>query len=64
MRFTFGEYQLDAEARALQQNGQRVHVEPKVFDLLVYLIEHRERVASPNELLDADRLGCRWCPFS
>ncbi|MFB3111479.1 MAG: tetratricopeptide repeat protein [Gemmatimonadales bacterium] len=53
MRFTFGEYQLDAEARALQQNGQRVHVEPKVFDLLVYLIEHRERVASPNELLDA-----------
>jgi len=53
MRFSFGEYQLDTESRCLNRSGQRVHVEPKVFDLLAYLIEHRERVASPDELLDA-----------
>jgi TolB-like protein/DNA-binding winged helix-turn-helix (wHTH) protein/Tfp pilus assembly protein PilF len=53
MRFVFGEYELEPEARALQQRGERVAVEPKVFDLLVYLIEHRERVVSPDELLDA-----------
>ena len=53
MRFSFGEYQLDTEARSLQRSGQAVHIEPKVFDLLVYLIEHRERVASPDELLEA-----------
>jgi TolB-like protein/DNA-binding winged helix-turn-helix (wHTH) protein/Tfp pilus assembly protein PilF len=53
MRFSFGEYQLDTEARSLQRSGQAVHVEPKVFDLLAYLIEHRDRVASPDELLEA-----------
>jgi TolB-like protein/DNA-binding winged helix-turn-helix (wHTH) protein/Flp pilus assembly protein TadD len=53
MRFSFGEYQLDTEARSLQRSGQAIHVEPKVFDLLAYLIEHRERVATPDELLEA-----------
>ncbi|MHC4180131.1 MAG: winged helix-turn-helix domain-containing protein, partial [Planctomycetota bacterium] len=53
MRFSFGEYQLDTEARRLDRGGQRVHVEPKVFDLLTYLIEHRERVTSTDELLEA-----------
>ena len=53
MRFSFGEYQLDTEARSLRRSGQAVHVEPRAFDLLAYLIEHRERVASPDELLEA-----------
>ena len=53
MRFRFGEYELDTEARTLQQRGKRVRVQAKVFDLLAYLIEHRERVASIDELLDA-----------
>ena len=53
MRFAFGEYQLDTEARTLRRNGtEGSRPEPKVFDLLVYLIEHRERVVSANELLD------------
>jgi len=52
MQFSFGEYQLDTEARSLQRSGQVVHVEPKAFDLLAYLIAHRERVASPDELLE------------
>ena len=38
MRFAFGEYQLDTEARSLQRHGRRVSVEPKVFDVLAYLI--------------------------
>jgi len=53
LRLSFGEYQLDTEARSLQRSGQAVHVEPKVFDLLAYLIKHRKRVASPDELLEA-----------
>jgi TolB-like protein/Tfp pilus assembly protein PilF len=53
MRFAFGEYQLDTEARSLQRQGRRVSVEPKVFDVLAYLIERRERVVPPDELLDA-----------
>ncbi|MBW2694710.1 MAG: winged helix-turn-helix domain-containing protein [Deltaproteobacteria bacterium] len=53
MRFVFGEYELEPESRTLQRRGERVPVEPKVFDLLAYLIEHRERVVSTDELLDA-----------
>ncbi|MBW2693343.1 MAG: winged helix-turn-helix domain-containing protein [Deltaproteobacteria bacterium] len=52
MRFVFGEYELEPESRTLQQRGERVPIEPKVFDLFVYLIEHRSRVVSTNELLD------------
>jgi TolB-like protein/DNA-binding winged helix-turn-helix (wHTH) protein/Flp pilus assembly protein TadD len=53
MRFGFGEYQLDTETRTLQRSGERVPNEAKVFDILAYLIEHRERVVSVDELLDA-----------
>ena len=53
MRVVFGQVELDSEARTLEREGQPVPVEPRVFDLLVYLIEHRERVASSEEPLDA-----------
>jgi TolB-like protein/DNA-binding winged helix-turn-helix (wHTH) protein/Tfp pilus assembly protein PilF len=53
MRFRFGEYRLDTDLRTLQRGDRRVSVEPKVFDLLAYLIEHREHVVSHDELLDA-----------
>ncbi len=53
MRFRFGEHELDTEARTLKRRGKRIRVQAKVFDLLAYLIEHRERAASIDELLDA-----------
>jgi TolB-like protein/Tfp pilus assembly protein PilF len=51
MRFSFGKYQLDTKARSLLRHGRRVSVEPKVFDVLAYLIEQRERVVPQDELL-------------
>ena len=53
MRFLFGEYSLDAITRELCRNATPVHVEPQVFDLLLHLICHRERVVSKDELLVA-----------
>ena len=53
MRFLFGEYSLDAITRELCRNAMPVHVEPQVFDLLLHLICHRERVVSKDELLVA-----------
>jgi TolB-like protein/Tfp pilus assembly protein PilF len=53
MRFAFGEYELEPESRTLRRRGERIPVEPKVLDLFVYLIEHRARVVSTDELLDA-----------
>jgi TolB-like protein/Tfp pilus assembly protein PilF len=53
MRFLFGDCILDATRRELSRSGRAIHVEPQVFDLLVYLIRHREQVLSKDELLAA-----------
>jgi DNA-binding winged helix-turn-helix (wHTH) protein len=52
MIFGFGPFQLDEAARVLRLAGREVALQPRVFDLLVYLVQNRERVVSKNELLD------------
>jgi DNA-binding winged helix-turn-helix (wHTH) protein/pimeloyl-ACP methyl ester carboxylesterase len=53
MRFLFGDYALDLERRELRRGADLVEVEPQVFDLLAYLVENRDRVASKDDLLAA-----------
>src|SRR6186997_1250662 len=53
MRYAFADFEVDLQLFELRRAGQRVHVEPKVFDLLVFLIEHADRVVTKRELLDA-----------
>lgn len=53
MRFLFGSHVLDIAQRELRLNAETVAVEPLVFDLLVYLVVHRDRVVSKDEILDA-----------
>ncbi len=53
MRFRFGGYALDAGRRELRRGADLIAVEPQVFDLLVYLIRHREHVVTKDELMDA-----------
>lgn len=43
---------LEIERFELRRDGVSVHVEPQVFDVLAYLIEHRHRVVPKTELLD------------
>jgi DNA-binding winged helix-turn-helix (wHTH) protein len=52
-RYTFGDYVLDRDLYALDHCGQKVPLTPKAFDLLVYLIQHRKRVVSRDELMAA-----------
>src|SRR5690349_17729768 len=52
MRFSFGRFELDERARALRLDGVEQPVQPLVFDLLVYLVHHRERVVPKEELLN------------
>jgi adenylate cyclase len=42
---------LDTERRELRRADAPVAVEPKVFDLLVYLVENRQRVVSRDDLI-------------
>ncbi len=51
--FAFDRCQLDPSCYELRRDGAPVHVEPQVFDVLRYLIEHRDRVVPKAELLDA-----------
>src|SRR5581483_3856609 len=51
MAIAFDEYQLDPRRRELRRGPNPVVVEPQVFDLLAYLIEHRDRVVGKDELI-------------
>lgn len=48
----FSDCVLDAARFELRRRGESVPVEPQVFDLLCYLVEHRDRVVFKEELLD------------
>lgn len=51
--FQFAEFELDSERRELRLRGRELALQPRVFDLLCYLVSHRERVVSKDELLEA-----------
>src|SRR5215217_5700186 len=51
--FRFGDCTVDTSLREVCRAGETVHVEPQVFDLLAFLIEHRDRVVSKDEILNA-----------
>jgi TolB-like protein len=51
MRFLFSNHVLDTELRELRRGAKAVAVEPQVFDLLVHLVENRDRVVSKDDLI-------------
>jgi len=50
MKFRFDSSELNTEDFTLRVNGEVQLVEPHVFDLILYLIEHRDRLVSRDEL--------------
>ena len=52
MIYLFEDYSLDVERQELRCGADLVAVEPQVLDLLQYLIENRERVASKDDLIE------------
>jgi TolB-like protein len=51
--YRFENYVLDTDRRELLLDGKLVSIAPQVFDILVYLIRHRERVVSKDDLIAA-----------
>jgi len=51
LRFLFADQVLDTARRELSRGGEQMDLEPQVFDLLVYLLQNRERVVSKDDLL-------------
>ena len=52
MQFLFRDHLLDTDRRELSREQVPVAVEPQVFDLVVHLMQNRDRVVSKDELID------------
>lgn len=51
MLLAFGDHRLDIARRELRCGAEPVELEPKAFDLLVFLVQNRDRVVSKDDLL-------------
>ena len=49
--FLFGRYRLIPDRRALFRNGNEASIRSRAFDLLLVLLERRDRVVSKEELI-------------
>src|SRR5688572_26741736 len=50
MKYQIAEYLIDTAQYRISSGDAPIPAEPKVFDLLVYLVQHRERVVTREEL--------------
>jgi DNA-binding winged helix-turn-helix (wHTH) protein len=53
MRIRFGRLELDEKRFLLRRGEEQIDLRPKVFDLLLHLIRHRDRVVLRQELVEA-----------
>jgi TolB-like protein/Tfp pilus assembly protein PilF len=51
VHFLFADHVLDIARRELRRGAEPIALEPQVFDLLVYLVQNRERVVSKDDLI-------------
>ena len=50
--FTFGDFELDEARRELRQGGEPLAIQLKPFQLLAYLVRHRDRAVTKQELFE------------
>ena len=53
MNYQIEDRTIDAARRELRHGSGTIPVEPKVFDLLLFLVENRTRVVTKAELVDS-----------
>ncbi len=51
--YSFFDFEIVTARREISHNGEPLAVEPKVYDLLLYLLERRDRAVGKDELQDA-----------
>ena len=51
MLFLFADHILDTGRRELRRGPESIEVEPQVLDLLIYLMQNRDRVVSKDDLI-------------
>jgi TolB-like protein/DNA-binding winged helix-turn-helix (wHTH) protein len=53
VQFTFHDYVLDGGKRELRRGSEQIALEPQVFDVLLYLVQNRDRVVTKDDLIAA-----------
>ena len=53
MNYQFDNCVLDVDRRELRRGTTLISVEPQVFDLILYLVENRDRVVTKDDLINA-----------
>ena len=51
MQFFLPDHTLDTSRRELRRGSEAIAVEPQVFDVLIYLVQNRDRVVSKDDLI-------------
>ena len=52
MLHCFHDFELDDRLYQLRRGGKPISLEPKVFDVLAYLLHNRDRIVAKDELLE------------
>lgn len=52
MRYRFDDFVLDSDRRELARGPETIAIGPQVFDLLLHLVQNRERVVTKDNLID------------
>lgn len=55
MQYIFNNFVLDTQLFELKKDSVLVHIEPQVLELIIFLIDNRQRLVSKDEILD-----CVW----
>jgi TolB-like protein/DNA-binding winged helix-turn-helix (wHTH) protein len=53
LQLCFGDYVLDGRRRELRRGEEPISLEPQVFDVLLFLMQNRERVVTKDDLIAA-----------
>ena len=53
MQHAFDDYVLDGARRELRRGAEQISLEPQVFDVLLYLVQNRDRVVTKDDLIVA-----------
>jgi len=51
VQFVFAEHTLDIDRRELRRGAEPIAVEPQVLDLLIYVVQNRNRVVTKDDLI-------------
>jgi len=51
--YRVGEIEVDESLGCIKRNGEESYVRPKVFQLLLFLLEHRHRIVGKEELIES-----------